>query len=104
MKARDIESRARNSKRYAIRIYKMKYSFENYDDYIYKAQEDSVNTDDILLERRADNKDKLISEWNTLFYKYEGFTYCVKDIDNDMVITGGVFDPVDIEYIEDYFN
>ena len=87
------------NKKYAIRVYKAKYSFDKYDDYIYMLPESEVNAKDILVERWADTVIELIKEWNILINKYEGFTYCVKDVENDQVLIGGVFDPGDEDYL-----
>jgi hypothetical protein len=88
--------------KYAIRVYKAKYSFDKYDDYIYMVPEVDVDANDILVESWADTIQEVIKEWNILIDKYEGFTYCVKDVYNDEVLIGGVFDPGDIEYLEEY--
>lgn len=89
------------NKKYAIRVYKAKYSFDKYDDYIYMLPESEVNAKDILVERWANTKGELINEWDILINKYEGFTYCVKDVENDQVLIGGVFDPGDEDYLLD---
>ena len=88
--------------RYAIRVYDGRYGFSNYDDYVYTLPEAQVNKSDIMVERFAETKADIIKHWSTLISKYEGFTYCVKDIEKDHVIVGGVFDPDDIEVLENY--
>jgi hypothetical protein len=90
------------NKKYAIRVYKAKYSFDRYDDYIYMLPESKVDTNDILVERWADTIEELIKKWYVLVDKYEGYTYCVKDVEHDSVIIGGVFDPGDVECLEEY--
>ena len=85
--------------KYVIRVYKAKYSFDKYDDYIYMLPEAEVDSKDILVERWSNAKDELIKKWNILINKYEGYTYCVKDVENDQVLIGGVFDPGDEDYL-----
>ena len=87
------------TQKYVIRVYK---SFGKYDDDIYMLPESEVSAKDILVERWASTIQEIIKEWHILIYKYEGFTYCVKDVEHDSVIIGGVFDPDDIECLEEY--
>lgn len=88
--------------KYAIRVYKAKYSFDRYDDYIYMLPEAEVDTNDVLVERWADTIEEIIKQWYILINKYEGYTYCVKDVGDDSVIIGGVFDPGDVDCLEEY--
>ena len=90
--------------KYAIRIFKTEYCFEHYSDSIYRHAEKDVCKDDIQIEKTANTKDYLIELWYDLLKEYEGWTYCIKNVVDDEIITGGVFDPSDIEYIEEYFE
>lgn len=88
--------------RYVIRVYKLKYSFDKYDDNIYLVPESDVDENDILIENWASTIERIIKRWNILIRKYEGYTYCVKDVEQDEILVGGVFDPSDIDYLDEY--
>ena len=88
---------------YVIRVYRTKYGFERYDDNIYREKEKNVNPKDVLFQRITESRTELLLTWKLLLKKYEGYTYCVKNANNDDVITGGIYDPNDDEYIEEYF-
>ena len=89
---------------FAIRVYKECYSFDNYDDFIYRHNESDVNFGDLMVNEVYCSENRLVDGWRRLLTDWEGWTYCVKDLINDEVITGGVFDPSDIEYIEGYIK
>ena len=89
------------SQRYALRVYIPSYCFERYDDGIYTVEEAKVNRKDILRERTADTLKGIIAVWHELLEEYVGYTYCVKDVDADQVLVGGVYDPDDVEVLEE---
>lgn len=89
---------------YIIRIYKEKYCRENYDDNIYRMPEAEVDKNDIRVEKTAKSKKALITLWEKMLETHEGDTYVIKDLESDAIITGGAFDPGDIEFIEEYFD
>ncbi len=89
--------------RYVVRVYTEDYSFENYDDYIYRADEKDVNANDVKVQKSANSKEELTTLWQQMLVAWEGYTYSVKDVINDEIIIGGVFDPNDIDYINEYF-
>lgn len=96
-------SKIKSCGRYVIRIYKMKYCFDNYDDNIYRVSDRDVNPDDVRITRYADDQQELLRVWKELLKKYEGYTYAIWDTKQDCIITGGVFDPSDDDWINDYF-
>ncbi len=89
-------------KRYVIRIYTKDYSFSNYDDSIYEVPEKEVNFKDILLQNYTNTIQELLFFWNKLIKDYEGYTYCVKDVIDEVIIVGGIFDPSGKEIINEY--
>lgn len=89
--------------RYVVRVYTEDYSFENYDDYIYRADEKNVNTNDVKVQKSANSKEELTALWQQMLETWEGYTYSVKNVIEDEIIIGGVFDPNDIDYINEYF-
>lgn len=91
-------------RRYVIRIYKMKYSFDKYDDTIYQTSESLVDYKDILVERAARTMGRMLAIWYKLFDKYEGYTYCIKDLIMGEVVLGGIMDPGDDDIIKEYIE
>ena len=89
------------SARYALRVYISSYCFERYDDGIYTVEESKVNRKDILAERTADTLEGIVAVWHELLDEYVGYTYCVKDVFEDTVLIGGVYDPDDVEVLEE---
>lgn len=87
---------------YVVRIYKEDYSFDCYDDTIYRLPESEVDKKTILKEIVCSDKTDLLRKWAKKLEEYEGFTYCVKDLARDEIIVGGVYDPSDDEIIEEY--
>lgn len=94
--------------RYLIRIFTDESQEQDgefvYDDEIYRTDEASVPLQAVLLEARVNTAETLIELWQHLLVNYEGYTYCVKNIGKNVIITGGVFDPSDIDYINEYFE
>lgn len=79
---------------YEIRIFK---DFEKYDDEKYYS-----GTDDMVVQVHTQTSSQLIKEWEHLLKNYEGYTYSVWD--NNNLIIASVFDPNDIDYINDYLK
>jgi len=94
--------------RYLIRIFTDESQEQDgefvYDDKIYQTDEASVPLEAVLLEARVNTAEALTELWSCLLTEYEGYTYCVKCLLTDKLITGGVFDPSDIDYINEYFE
>lgn len=94
--------------RYLIRIFTDESQEQDgefvYDDEIYRTDEASVPLQAVLLEARVNTAETLIELWQHLLAEYEGCTYCVKDLPLDKLITGGVYDPSDIDYINEYLK
>lgn len=93
---------------YSIRVYKEQYSFDNYNDSIYQCKESEVNFEDIRISEGFCSGTRLLEGWKRLLDAWEGWTYCVKDVVNDKVVIGGIFDPTDIEqlnaFVKFYFG
>lgn len=91
--------------RYRILVWNKNYSFDNYDDNIYRKPDEKI---DYMSEIETWTAEKGIDDlkfaWEKMLGSYEGFTYCVKDMVDDHIIVGGVFDPNDWEIIEEYFS
>lgn len=105
-----VVQRKRNVGRFVIRVFKAKYGFDNYDDSLYRELEREVEVKDprVREERFANDEKSLLKQWKSMLRLYEGYTYVVKDLcapDNqEHILTGGVFDPSDDEYIQEYFH
>ena len=93
------DPKRKRSHRYVIRIYKLKFSFDRYDDEIYRLPESRFCYDDIIVERVTDSIGRMRDVWRTILEKYEGYTYCIKDMSTDTILVGGVMDPGDDEFI-----
>ena len=91
--------------KYRIIVWNENYSFENYDDLVYRkphAEIDYLNT--VKAWTEAKDKTSLIELWKKFLKTYEGYTYCIRDMSDDHIMVGGVYDPNDIDIIEDYFS
>lgn len=85
--------------KYQIRIYDEYEKYGGYDDGIYYPNRDKEDVDCLVYLETASTKKEIIKIWNKLIKKYEGWTYCIRE-DGD-VIVGGIFDPNDIEILEE---
>ena len=91
--------------KYRIIIWNENYSFENYDDHIYRKPHAEINySTEIKTWTEVKNKKALKEMWQELLRTYEGYTYCVRDMENDHNMVGGVYDPNDIDVINDYLS
>ena len=90
--------------RYVFRIYSSQYSYANYDDNIYRMKETSVNKNDIDSEVFCDNLQEIETAFDENIEIFAGATYCIKDLDKDYIIIGGIMDASDKHVIQNYFN
>ena len=96
-------------KRYALIVYKAKYSLENYTDNIYRSGEYDTKEHTVVM-RETNSFDTLMKLWKTNLDHFEGYTYCVRDRGHmallqdpvDNLIVGGVYSPDDEEVLLDH--
>lgn len=88
---------------YKILVWNEKYSFENYDDEIFRRRDDDIDyKKELKMWSMSPGNNELKFLWEKMLESYEGYTYCVRDMFDDHIIVGGVFDPGDWEIISDY--
>lgn len=90
--------------RYVLRIYGSQYSYTNYDDNIYRMKEHDINKNDIDIEVFCDDYDDITNAFNENIEIFSGATFCVKDLEKDFIIVGGMMHIDDIVVIQKYFN
>lgn len=80
---------------YEIRVYYTRYNMDpNY----------YGGTKGVWRRWKAKTPEELIRKWKEHLEKYAGDTYSVWDLNTGDMITGGAYDPGDVDYIEEYFK
>lgn len=98
-------------KRYALIVYKAKYGWDNYTDYIYQSGEYDTKEHTVII-RETNSFKTLMKMWGNNLKHYQGYTYCVRDrgpkvtLHDPMenVVVGGIYDSDDEEALLDHYR
>ena len=106
---------------FVFRVFNEDFSFDNYNDVIYRTSENEINPKFLKAEYRIYSgvRSTLEDIWNAMYNQYTGYTYCMKEIIEtkpdeygkyteppviEILFTGGILDPNDIDNLNDYIN
>lgn len=88
----------------AFRIYNPEYGYSTPDTTIYKEKETAVDYRTLTVNLECGSFEEVKNAFDEHIDIYRGSTYCVKNLDDNFIIVGGIFEDSDIKIIENYFK